>query len=183
MSLATEPGGEALRALIDHQQIDTLIHRYARAVDRIDAELGYSIFHADATADYGAFYQGTGFGVIDAVCASHRACVVHSHQITTTTIELAGDSAGSEAYHFAAVRMMMGERLMQVSVWGRYLDTWSRREGKWGIDHRQVLRDLDEIREVTPLTPNLSGQRSTDCPSSAVLGAKAVASRATKGVL
>ena len=168
MSLATDTGAGSLRQLLDRQEIETLIHRYSRCVDRIDEELGHSLFHADATADYGSFYQGSGRGAIDAICASHRQLVTHSHQITTTTIEIAGHRAGSEAYHIAAIRMMAEGKLMQVTVWGRYLDTWSRRDGKWGIDHRLVLRDLDEIREVAPLTPEVPLRRR-DCPSYAVL--------------
>ena len=89
-------------------------------------------------------------------------------QKANTECDIAGHRAGSEAYHIAAIRMMAEGKLMQVTVWGRYLDTWSRRDGKWGIDHRLVLRDLDEIREVAPLTPEVP-LRSRDCPSYAVL--------------
>src|SRR5579863_1018399 len=167
-SWANDGGAAALAELLDRQQIETLIHQYCRSVDRIDEELGHSIFHADATANYGDFYRGSGFGAIDAICESHRHLVRHSHQITTTTIAIDGDRAGSEAYHIAAIRMMATGKLMQVTVWGRYLDTWSRRGGQWGIDHRQVLRDLDEIREVMPLSPGVP-LRGRDCPSYTVL--------------
>lgn len=175
MSSANDADGQALRELIDQRSIEKLIHRYCRAVDRIDPALGHSIFHPDATADYGSFFQGSGYGAIDAVCESHRRCVVHSHQITTTSIEINGDRAGSEAYHIAAVRMMAGDRLMQVTVWGRYLDSWSRRNGRWGIDHRQVVLDLDEIREAAPMTQTVTAQRSIECTSYAVLRAGAPA--------
>lgn len=162
-----------LRHLTDQKEIEALIHLYCRAVDRIDPELGHKIFHADATADYGPFYQGTGYGAIDAVCESHRHLVVHSHQITTTRIEIDGNRAGSEAYHFAGVRMIAGDKLMQITVWGRYLDRWSRRDGRWGIDHRRVLLDMDEISEVTPLTSTVTAERSPACPSYAFLALEA----------
>ena len=168
MSLVSDAGEKALRELLDRQQIADLIHRYCRAVDRIDEDLGHSIFHPGATADYGEFYQGSGYGAIDAVCQSHRGCLAHSHQITTTTIVIDEDRASSEAYHFAVVRMMAGEALTQVTVWGRYLDRWSRKAGGWGIEHRQVVRDFDEIRVVTPLTPGLTPRRDTTCPSYAL---------------
>ena len=180
MSLVTEADPGALRELLDRQELATLIHRYSRCVDRIDEALGHSLFHADATADYGDFYQGSGRGAIDAICESHRQLVSHSHQITTTTIVIAGDRAGSEAYHIAAIRMMTQGKLMQVTVWGRYLDTWSRRDGKWGIEHRQVLCDLDELREVTPLTPQVL-PRSRECVSYAVLNPAATHSADISG--
>lgn len=169
MSLASEQAGDALRRLIDRQEIETMIHRYCRAVDRIDPELGRSIFHSDSTADYGDFYQGSGSGAIDAICESHRLFLAHSHQITTLTIEVDGDRAGSEAYHFATLRMTVAGKLMQLSVWGRYLDRWSRQDGRWGIDHRQVALDLNEIREVIPHTPGMTAQRSPTCPSYSIL--------------
>ena len=37
---------------------------------------------------------------------------------------------------------------MQIGVWGRYIDQWSRRNGHWGLDKRNSIRDFDEIREV-----------------------------------
>jgi hypothetical protein len=60
-------------------------------------------------------------------------------------------------------------KFQQISVWSRYIDQWSRRNGIWGIDKRVTLRDFDEIREVTPMTPNTDGLRSPSDPSYAVL--------------
>lgn len=72
MSSVTDLDAHALRALVDRQMITELIHRYYRAMDRIDETLGHSIFHPDATADYGDFFRGDGYGAIDVVCKSHR---------------------------------------------------------------------------------------------------------------
>lgn len=160
-----------LRQLTDRHEITDLIYRYCRAVDRIDPELGKSIFHSDATANYGTFFKGSGHGVIDAVCESHRFCIVHSHQVTNVSIALDGDRAGSEAYHIAVIRMAVEGALKQVTVWGRYIDTWSRRDGRWAIDHRLVAYDLDEVRDVTPMTAEAAPARDRNCPSYAVLGA------------
>ena len=159
---------DAFRSVRDRQEITDLIHRYCRAVDRIDEELGKSVFHSHATADYGDFYQGSGHGAITKICESHRACVTHSHNITTVSIVLDDDRAASEAYHIAAIRTMSGDKLVQVTVWGRYLDTWSRCEGRWGIDHRRVLRDLDETREVQTMSYG-APRRDLACPSYATL--------------
>ena len=49
---------------------------------------------------------------IDAVCAS-RSRKIRSHQLTSSTIMLDGDRAGSEAYQIAAVRIMAGKTLMK----------------------------------------------------------------------
>jgi hypothetical protein len=161
---------EASRRLADRQAITDLIHLYCRSVDRLDVPLGHSIWHADGHADYGAsVYQGDGRGVIDHICAQHRHTLGHSHQISNILIELDGDWAGSESYHFATLRVAAAGGVKQISVWGRYLDTWSRRDGRWGLAHRLTVRDFDEIREVTPLADHDVGRRDRGDPSYAVL--------------
>ena len=52
----------------------------------------------------------------------------------------------------AALRVQAGEQLQQITVWGRYIDHWSRRNGRWGIDKRVFLLDFDEIRPVTAMS-------------------------------
>lgn len=140
---------EELRALIDKQQISELLYRYCRAVDRIDPELGYTVFHDGAEADYGSIFQGSGHGVVDFICRSHRLGVVHSHQITNIIIELDGDRAVSEAYITSGMIMMEGEVPKQVTTRGRYLDRWSRLERRWGIEKRFYAGDINEIRTLT----------------------------------
>lgn len=154
----------------DRQAITDLIHVYCRSVDRLDVPLGHSIWHDDATADYGAdFYQGPGKAVIDKICASHGSLLGHSHQITNTLITLDGGRAGSESYCIATLRLQRGETLMQMSVWTRYVDRWSYRAGRWGLDHRIAIRDFDEIRPVTVMSQPDMGRRDRTDPSYAAL--------------
>lgn len=156
--------------LADRQAITDLLHRYCRAVDRLDIPLGHSIWHEDGQADYGAsVYQGPGRGVIDHVCAQHLHTLHHMHQLSNILIALDGDRAGSEAYVLATLRMERDGKLLQMSVWSRHIDRWSRRDGRWGIDHRVAVRDFDEIREVTPMYRHDVGRRDRDDPSYAVL--------------
>jgi short-subunit dehydrogenase len=115
-------------------------------------------------------YRGSGKGVIDWICTQHLQGLYHSHQVSNVLIELAGDRAGSESYVTASLRMMQGERLMQVTVWGRYVDRWSRRAGRWGLDERVFLRDFDEIREVTAMARYDTARRDRTDPSYAILG-------------
>jgi hypothetical protein len=155
-----------LEALAARQAITALIYRYCRSVDRLDVPLGRSIWHEDGIADYGAdFYQGDGRGVIDHICTQHLHTLHHSHQISNILIDLDGDHAGSEAYATATLRARRGEQLIQITIWGRYVDRWSRRSGRWGLDHRLAIRDFDEIREVTSLRDHLVGRRDRSDPS------------------
>ncbi len=118
------------RAVADRQAITDLIYRYCRAVDRLDEQLGASIWHPDGTADFGKLYRGTGAGWMAFTVPIHREKIlVHSHQISNIIIELDGDHAASEAYVVATVRLMENDQLKQWMLWGRYLDQWSRRAG------------------------------------------------------
>lgn len=161
---------DRLAALADRQAIVDLIYRYCRAVDRLDVELGYSIWHEDGIADYDhGFYRGPGKGVIDLICAQHRQLLHHSHQVSNILVELDGDRASSESYVTASLRTMKAERLVQITVWGRYLDQWSRRNGRWGLDKRVSVRDFDEVREVTELKRYEAARRDRNDPSYLIL--------------
>lgn len=159
-----------LREVADRQAITDLLYRYCRAMDRIDAELGYTIWHDDAIADYGEdVYRGTGKGFIDFVCEQHRQTLTHSHQVTNIIIELDGEHAASKSYVTMNMRVMHGDQLKQISVWGRYIDKWSRRNGRWGIDHRTNIRDFDEIRDVAAMSVSSPARRDESDPSYSVL--------------
>ena len=159
-----------LRELADKQAIRDLIYTYCRAVDRLDVVLGHSIWHDDGYADYGAdYYQGPGKGVIDTICQHHLGLTSHSHQVTNVLIELQGDDAGSESYVSGTMRMEREGKLIHLGVWGRYLDRWQRRDGRWGLLHRVVVFDHEEMREVQAMGRESRATRDTADPSYAVL--------------
>lgn len=159
-----------LCALLDKQAIAEQLFNYCRAVDRLDIALGHRVFHADATADYGAdLFQGTGRGVIDFICASHLHTVNHSHQICNSIVLLDGDHAGSETYFHSATRIMVEGNLSQIRVYGRYLDRWARRGGRWAITERKTIFDFDETRDVALTERHEQGTRDQTDPSYAFL--------------
>jgi SnoaL-like domain len=153
----------------DREAITDQIYRYCRAMDRMDHELGYSIWHDDGTADYGDAYQGLGRGFIDHVCKQHAGLIMHAHQMSNIIIEIDGAKAGSESYVTATLRMMRDGRLMQMMVWSRYVDRWSKREGRWALDHRIAIMDMDEIRDVIPMKDHQRASRDRSDPSYSVL--------------
>jgi SnoaL-like domain len=154
----------------DREAIADQIYRYCRAMDRMDAELGYSIWHADGTADYGPeVFQGLGRDFIDHVNKQHAGLLHHSHQTSNIVIELDGDRAGSESYVTATLRMKRGDAMQQMTVWSRYIDTWSKRQGRWALDHRMAIRDFDEVGQVTAMYEHDQGKRDRSDPSYFVL--------------
>lgn len=158
-----------LQEIADRMAISDVIYRYCRAMDRIDAELGYTVWHENGEADYGVIYRGSGRGFIDWVCDVHRGMVALSHRVTNVLITLDGDRAGSETYVIATLRRKDGDRLLQTMAWGRYLDRWSRREGRWAIDRRLYVHDFDEVREITETALPGAGRPDASDPSYQVL--------------
>lgn len=159
-----------LSQLSDRRDIHDQITRYCRAMDRMDQALGYAVWHEDGTADYGAAnFVGLGREFIDHVNRQHAHLLAHSHQVTNVLIELDGERAGSEAYCTATLQMQRGDKRMRMLVHSRYVDRWSKRGGRWAIDHRIALMDLAEVAEVTPMPLHLKGARDPSDPSYAVL--------------
>lgn len=161
-----------LETLIVKDEITEALAAYCRAVDRLDMELGRSVFHEDAIADYGAMYQGTGFGFMDFVRAAHLTMQTHSHHLGGITIRVDGDRAGSECYVIARLRAVaLDGALTDIVSHGRYVDRWERRgDGRWRIAHRRYVHTMDERHPVASATFPTTGRRDREDPSYEVLG-------------
>ena len=154
--------------LADVLAIQEQIYNYCRSVDRLDVPLGHGVFHEDSYADFPS-YKGPGRGWIDAVCVAHLDFLHHSHQVTNMLIHVEGESAGSEAYVTANLRQMEGERLINRMFSARYIDKWSKRDGRWAIDRRDCVVDFSELRDVTSLGSDERSARDHNDPSYGVL--------------
>jgi hypothetical protein len=171
---ATSP---SVDELIAKQAITDVIYTYCRALDRMDWDLAHTVWHDDGTADYGAnMFQGTGAGFLDWVWTQHAGMMGHSHQITNVLVSVDGDRAASETYVTAALRLEADANAQATEIVsrGRYVDTWSRRDGRWAIDHRTFVEDFTTTYQATAMEPADAAQRSSrrdrDDPSYAALG-------------
>jgi hypothetical protein len=162
---------DLIRQVADRLEIMDLMYRYCRAMDRCDHAIGYGIWNEGAVADYGAdVFQGSGRDCIDHILAQHRQALSHTHQVTNILIRLDDDRAASESYGISALRLMIDGKPRQITSWIRYIDSLSRCNGRWGIDRRIAIRDLDEISDFVPLSRCDRGRRDRSDPSYAVLG-------------
>ena len=152
----------------DRLAIMDQLYRYCRSVDRLDVPLGHAVFHPDATAKFPDF-DGTGRGWIDHICRQHLNFLHHSHQVTNVVIEIDGERAGSESYVFATLRSAEEGKVVQRQFWARYVDAWSRRDGRWAIDARDCIVDFAAIDEVAPLGEFTRAKRDRGDPSYEVL--------------
>ena len=159
-----------LAVLIAKQAITEQLHRYCRAMDRMDNTLGRSVFHPDAIADYGSMYQGTGHGFIDFVYDAHARLLIHHHQLGNILIAVDGDMASSESYVTVTFRSKDGSgALIAMKSYGRYVDRWERRDGLWAISHRRYLHSIDETRPAAESDYPPDGTRDRNDPSYTLL--------------
>ena len=121
----------------DAEQIRQAALRYCRGVDRLDADLMFSAYHPDATDDHGT-YVGPARGLCDRVVHSHRRYDATMHCVLNHTIDLVDDShATGEVYNVTYLKR--GDILD--TWWGRYLDRYERRDGRWAIAHRTCVHE------------------------------------------
>jgi hypothetical protein len=129
--------------LIAKQAITEVIYRYCRALDRMDRELIATVWHPDGTADYGSMFTGSASDWIAWVWVQHERFYRHSHQMTNVLIDVRGDRAVSETYAIVTLRARPHPgRCTTFISHNRYLDRWSQRDGRWAIDHRQLVSDF-----------------------------------------
>ncbi len=156
----------ALKKLLDKQEIHDVLMRYCRGIDRCDADLLRSVYHADATDNHGQF-NGKAAEFIPWALQSLRRDERTTHFLCNELIEVDGDSAHCESYLFAVHRRKSTDGTMtkDVSFGGRYVDRFERRAGVWRIAHRQVVFEwsrVDPVEECYDLASFVTGQRSQD---------------------
>lgn len=154
---------ETIRSLVSTRAIHDVLYRYCRGLDRMDRPMAESVWHPDGTADYGPMYQGSGSGFLDWVWEAHSALETHSHQITNVLVEVDGDCATSESYVTVALwRRLPDGGVVEIVGRGRYVDRWSCRDGRWAIDHRQFLSDLQHAVTLSPAQAQGGGEGRRD---------------------
>ncbi len=129
-----------IRDLIAREEIYNLLCDYMHAQDRLDPILHRSVFHDDATTDYGAYVGGPdGFvafaqGILNEHLANH-------HMIGQAKIEIEGDIGFGEVYFQAHHRGVENGEEQDLFVSGRYVDRYEKRAGIWKIAHRSERVD------------------------------------------
>ncbi len=158
---------QALTELLAKNAIHDALCRYCRGLDRMDKEMAYSVWHEDGTALYHDMYEGTGHGFVDWVWEAHAGMERHSHQIANSLIELDENTARSETYVTIVLwtNQDSNGRQQEIIGKGRYLDHWSYRNGKWAIDHREHVLDMQTLHDLNRGYINEVSRRDKNDPS------------------
>ena len=139
-------------------------------MDRMDDELAAGVWHADATVNYepGIFARPVA-EFLGWVRGVHEAVDLTTHRMANVIVRVRGEFATSEAYgHVILVRQEPAGTATIRHTYGRYLDRWSCRDGRWAVDHRDYCRDLGYKHAVTALPG--AGHRDRSDSSYALLG-------------
>lgn len=161
---------DELRVLLAKDAIRDQLYNYVRSCDRLDPELGYSVFAEEAITVNGNYYNGGARGFIDMVMAAHARKVMTSHQISNLIIKVNGDKAGSEAYVTAAIESEKEGKLYMQVARCRYNDQWELRNGKWLIVKRVASFDIDYTTQIEKDSGIHASTRDKTDPSYTVIG-------------
>lgn len=162
---------DKIRELIVKDAIRDKFCDYCRCMDRIDRDLGYSVFTKDSFVDHGPHFKGTGKEFIDWACDYHEhGYLATSHQITNLKIVVDGDNAYSEAYAFVGMRRIGPEGQLRVTNgWARDVSEWVIEDGEWRIAKHTICQDFVDTRDVQINGDAFYGKRDRTDPSYSVL--------------
>jgi hypothetical protein len=160
----------AIETLLAREDIRQQLHNYGRGMDRKDKVLTRAVWHEDGTLDYALPGITTPEQLIAHAWAFHDKCHVLLHRLLQITIEVDGDRAVSEAYCIASLfrELEPGAKMREHFFHARYLDKWSKRDGRWAVDHRQAVADLGGSRDVEARFGPRQGRLDESDPSYAL---------------
>jgi ketosteroid isomerase-like protein len=136
-----------LENMMSKQEIQDVLMRYGRGVDRADEELLKSCYHPDAIEEHGSTYAGPAHAYIEGAVVRIRQMGTMCHYICNIHISLNGDLAYVEAYVLTFARFQRDGESFDTLTGGRICDRFERREGDWKIAHRKLAFDWN--RDMT----------------------------------
>jgi hypothetical protein len=134
-----------LALMLARDELHQLVTAYCRAVDRADYEALRRLYHPDATDSHGSFSTGGVDQFIAQLQAAEPYVRVSQHNITTTNFviegDVEGDTARGEIYCLVFHTFAGPEHDMDVIIGGRYLDSYTKHEGRWKFRQRTIVAD------------------------------------------
>lgn len=136
-----------VEAVVNIQQV---LARYCRGMDRMDAPITLDCFDVDADLSYTGLFKGGPQQFVDWLWPIHASLVGHTHQLHNVTVAAAHDgvTSVSEAYVTVTLRAAQGAGFVDLIGKGRYFDEWSVNDGVWRIRRRRFVSDLTTVNPV-----------------------------------
>ena len=127
----------SVRRLLARQEIEDVLVRYSRGVDRADVELLRSCYHDDATEDHGGVFKGSARDYIEQIAGLLPRAGILNHLATNVLVEFIDDTtARVEAYILTFARMKKDGEKFDTLTLARTVDRFERRARRWAISRR-----------------------------------------------
>jgi hypothetical protein len=130
-----------LALMLDRDELHALVTAYCRAVDRADYDTLRQLYHPEATDSHGSFSTGGVENFIAQLAAAEPYVRVSQHNITTTNFVIDGERARGEIYCQVFHTFAGREHDIDVIIGGRYLDEYTKHEGRWKFSRRTIVAD------------------------------------------
>lgn len=164
-----------LAELADREAIRECLYRYARGVDRLDADMIRSAYWPDCI-DSHLDFSGNAEEFIAWSFPIMGTMDQTQHIIANVLIAIDGERADVEAYFYGYHRINTPDGKADVIGAGRYLDAFEKRGDEWRIFRRMVMTDwfrqyadsADWEAGMLGLKPPMGG-RHPDDPSYSLL--------------
>lgn len=148
----------------DRLEIEDVMMRWCRAVDRLDLDRIREVFHPDAIDRHGPFNGGVE-ELIAWIRKRHAAIPFSMHSLDNMLIEFAGPDAAlvetyvrTVQYYPASAKASLAELTggaagaegagADLFTCSRYVDRFERRQGRWKIAMRTLVQDYKRVVEV-----------------------------------
>ena len=126
--------------LADREAIRECLYRYARGVDRLDADMVRSAYWPDAV-DQHLEFTGNAEEFIAWSFPIMRTMDQTMHMIANVLMTIRGDVADVEAYFYGYHRVTIDGTKQDVIGAGRYIDRFEKRDDEWRVAERLVMTD------------------------------------------
>ncbi|MCT2398745.1 nuclear transport factor 2 family protein [Novosphingobium mangrovi (ex Huang et al. 2023)] len=127
--------------LADREAIRECLARYARGVDRLDADMVRSAYWPDCTDEHLSF-RGNAEEFIDWSFTAMGTMDQTMHLVCNVLMAINGESADVESYFYGIHRINNAEGGKQDVIGaGRYVDRFEKRDDEWRIKDRLVVTD------------------------------------------
>jgi len=137
-----KPDSETLTNLVVKDFLSQLSADYCRAIDRADLELLKSIWHEDATCDFG-FFAGPALGFCELMGVHIETMERCFHFVSNERYQITGNVAHGETYVIGFSTSTVEDGKQNMLTGGRYLDRFECRNSIWKIANRTFVLDWE----------------------------------------
>lgn len=151
-----------LQQISDERSLQNLTYKYAKAVDRRDADLLCSIFVDDGQVKGPGFDFNGREGLAEITKGLDAFYVATMHSVYNNLFEIDGDHATGESYCVATHVTEREDGSRDKWDWGiRYQNVFARVDGEWKFVSRVLEVDWTDASDVLPVSSGIPAKATS----------------------